>query len=92
MQQANMTLNIIRALRMNPKISACGLLETHFAYNIPPLELPGIKVMIHKKTQQQKSWALYGKKSWYIGPELEHYRCYRVYILETCSERISNTV
>ena len=56
-QKSDMTLNMLHAARMNPKILAYELLEGHFDYNIPPLASHGRKVIIHKKLQQKKSWA-----------------------------------
>ena len=34
----------------------------------------------------------HGSEGWYLGPALEHYRCYRVYTNKTRSERIVDTV
>ena len=31
-------------------------------------------------------------KGWYIGPSLNHYRCYRVYVNATRAERIIDTI
>jgi hypothetical protein len=33
-----------------------------------------------------------GQDGWYIGPALEHYRCYKAYINKTRSERIVETM
>eukprot|EP00957_Ditylum_brightwellii_P181821 13851588-Ditylum_brightwellii.AAC.1 len=37
---------------------------------------------------QQATWGLSGVKGWYIGPTLEHYQCYKVYIPSTMGECI----
>jgi hypothetical protein len=39
-----------------------------------------------------ETWAPHGQYGWYIGPALEHYRCYTVYITKTRGERILETV
>jgi hypothetical protein len=36
--------------------------------------------------------AQHGQDGWYIGPALEHYRCYTVYITKTRGDRIVETV
>ena len=91
-QQAGMELNMLCTERTNPKISAYELLEGQFGYNRSPLELPGSKVIIHGKPQQLKSWAPHGNQAWNIGPALEHYLCYMVYIPETHGECVSDKV
>ena len=34
----------------------------------------------------------HGKDGWYIGPDMEHYRCQKEYIPNTRAEQISDTV
>ena len=48
--------------------------------------------MIHEKNNIRKTWAPHGVEGWYLGPALEHYRCYRVYAAKTGGERVSDTV
>ena len=53
---------------------------------------PGTKTVAHLKPQQRASWAKHGVTGWYIGPSFKHYRCYRIFIPKTKSERIVDTV
>ena len=53
---------------------------------------PGTKALIHEKPSQRASWDPHAVEGWYLGPSLEHYRCVRVYIPSTFSERITDTV
>jgi hypothetical protein len=53
---------------------------------------PGTKVIIHEKPQQRKTWDPHGTDGWYLGPAMEHYRCYRVFTNKTKAERITDTV
>jgi hypothetical protein len=46
----------------------------------------------HDKPKDRASWAAHGEIGWYLGPALEHYRCHKVYITKTRSERASDTV
>lgn len=92
LEQAQITLNIMRPSRRNPKVSAHTMLEGSFDFNSTPLAPPGTKVLIHEKTDQRRTWDPHATEGWYIGPATEHYRCYRVFTNKTKGERISDTV
>jgi hypothetical protein len=47
---------------------------------------------VHETPSRRRTWALHGQDGWYIGPALEHYRCYTVYITKTKGNRIVETV
>jgi hypothetical protein len=49
-------------------------------------------MIAHEKPAQRASWATHGGDGWYLGPVLEHYRCYCVYITQTHGEQHSDTV
>jgi hypothetical protein len=53
---------------------------------------PGTRIIAHETPTRRKTWAPHGQDGWYIGPALEHYRCYTVYITKTRSSRIVETV
>jgi hypothetical protein len=53
---------------------------------------PGTRIISHETPGRRRSSAPHGQDGWYIGPALEHYRCYRVYITKTRSSRIVGTV
>ena len=40
----------------------------------------------------RESWTPRATNTWYIDPVLRHYRCYRVWMIETNAERISDTI
>lgn len=90
--QAQMTLNMLRTSRINPKLSAYEQLEGIFNFNRTPLAPPGTKVIIHEKPTQRQTWEPHGQDGWYIGPAMEHYRCYKVYVSATGAERIADTI
>ena len=58
--QSKMTLNLLRASRINPKLSAYAMLEGQHDYNKVPLALSGAKVIVHAKPSQRKLWDYYG--------------------------------
>jgi hypothetical protein len=53
---------------------------------------PGTRIIAHETPNRRRAWAPHGQDGWYIGPALEHYRCYTVYITKTRGERVVETV
>ena len=92
LQQAELTLNLLRPARNNPALSAYAVMNGDFNFTATPLAPPGTKVLVHEKPEVRPMWATHGSDGWYLGPALEHYRCYRVYVTSTRAERISDTV
>ena len=90
--QAELTLNLLRTSRVNPKLSAYAYLFGNFDFNRTPLAPPGTKVIIHKKSKERGSWDYHGVEGWYIGPSLQHYRCIKCYNPDTFSEVDTDTV
>ena len=91
-EQAVLTLNLLRTSRVNPKLSAWAYLFGMFDFNKCPLAPPGTKVVLHEKPSNRASWAYHGTDGWYIGPSLEHYRCVKIYVPETGAVRNADTV
>ena len=48
--------------------------------------------MVHQKLSNRLSWGMHAIDGWYIGPALESYHCYCVWIWETCMECICDTL
>jgi hypothetical protein len=90
--QAVITLNMLRASRINPKLSAATHLFGQYDFNRAPMTPPGTRIIAHETPGRRITWAPHGEDGWYIGPALEHYRCYIVYITETRSNRIVENV
>ena len=90
--QAELTLNLLRTSRVNPKLSAYAYLFGNFDFNKTPLAPPGTKVIIHRKAKVRGSWDYHGVEGWYVGPSLEHYRCLKCYNPDTYSEVDTDTV
>jgi hypothetical protein len=51
-----------------------------YDFNRAPLAPPGTRIIAHETPGRRRTWAPHGQDGWYIGPALEHYRCYTVYI------------
>ena len=90
--QAELTLNMLRGSRMNPKLSAWDQVCGVYDYNRTPIGPPGTRVLVHEKSNQRGTWAPHGDDAWYIGPAFEHYRCYKVWTWETRRERETDTI
>jgi hypothetical protein len=89
--QATIMINLLRNSRLNKKLSAYAQVFGPFNFDATPLAPPGKRIVTHEKPKERATWAARGVSGWYIGPALEHYRCYKVYITETGGERISDT-
>ena len=90
--QAELTLNLLRPSRLNPKLFAYAQLEGAFDFNCTPLAPPGTRVIVNEKPTQRRTWAPHGVDGWYIGPAMDHYQCYRVWIPSTHAERIADQI
>ena len=55
-----------------------------------PIAPLGIKVLAHVPVKDRTSWDNHGELGFYVGRALDHYRCYRVWILKTKKQRISD--
>ena len=90
--QAELTMNMLRGSRMNPKLSAWDQVGGVYDYNSTPIGPPGTRVLVHEKPNHRGTWAPHGEDAWYIGPSFEHYRCYKVWVWETRRERDTDTL
>jgi hypothetical protein len=82
----------LRTSRINPKLSAATHIYSQYYFNRAPMAPPGTRIIAHETPNRRRTWAPHGQDGWYIGPALEHYRCYTVYITNTSGERIVETV
>ena len=92
LEQAEITLLLLRSSRTNPKLSSYAYLNGNFDFNRTPLAPPGTKAVIHNRPSSRPSWGFHGEDAFYIGPALEHYRCVKCYVPKTRATRISDTV
>jgi hypothetical protein len=90
--QAVITLNMLRTSRINPKLSAATHIYGQYDFNRAPMAPPGTIIVAHETPNRRRTWAPHGQDGWYIGPALEHYRCYTVYVTNNRGERVVETV
>ena len=91
--QAELTLNLLHASHINPKLSAWAQVHGIFDYNRCPLAPPGCRVLVHEKPQNRTTWSPHALDRWYVGPALDSYRCYHIWMWDTrTTPRICDTV
>jgi hypothetical protein len=90
--QAEFTLNLLQGTCLNPKLSAWAQLYCTFDYNHTPIASPEIRVLVHKKYPDGTTWSPHASYGWYIGPALESYHCFPVWIWETQVACICDTI
>ena len=91
-EQGEITLNLLRSSRRQPSLSAYHSLFGAFDFNKTPLAVPGTKVLVHETPQQRNTWAQHGVPGFYVGPSMEHYRCFKCYLPSTNKTRDSPTI
>ena len=66
----------------------------HAAYdhNAHPMAPPGVKVLAFEDADTRETWAPHGRVGYYVGPAMQHYRCFRIYMAETKRIRIVDTL
>ena len=92
LEHAEITVNLLRACPTHPRMSAWEGLNGAYDYDAHPLAPPGTAVTVFETPEQRKSWDKHGVKGFYIGPSLNHYRCYRVWVTHTGSVRTADTL
>jgi hypothetical protein len=90
--QAELTLNLLRQLALNPRISVWEFFHGPFDFNKTPLRPVGCRVLIHTKPVTRCSWDFSAKEGFYIGLALDSYLCFKLVKSDTKSQVISETV
>jgi hypothetical protein len=52
----------------------------------------GCAAQLHESSEIRGTWADNSIDGWYLQTSLEQYQCYKIYLKQTKSERISDTV
>jgi hypothetical protein len=91
--QVELTINLLRPFGPDHSISAYqGIYKTKFNFSEHPIAC-GTLVVIPNNPIQRGSWDPHGETGLYVGPALDHYRCFRVFSsLRTKKIRISDTL
>ena len=92
MRHAENQLNILRKSRINPKISAFEQMYGPHDYDTHLFAILGCAVELHVTPKSRRTWEAHTKTGYYLGAAWDHYRCHRVWVKDTRSERIGQTV
>ena len=68
------------------------ILNGSYNFESNPIGPIGCKVIAHETPNKRKTWAPHAIYAYYLGPTFEHYRCHRIYIPSSKSERIVETI
>ena len=89
-EQAELTLNLMRMSPIHPSLSAWEALCGKFDILATPIAPLGMKVLVHDTPDKRGTWQVHGKLGYYIGRALFHYRCHTVYMEESRATRVSD--
>jgi len=93
MPQVEITVNLLRGYQLNPAISSYhGIFGTPYNFLNHPMAPCGTKVVVLEPSDKRASWAPHGLVGYYLGPEINSYRSYRVYIPTTNGIRTSDSL
>lgn len=73
-------------------VSAHTYLYRQHDYNSNPFAPLGCKVEAHAVPEVREIWAPHTASGYYIGNDIEHYRCHKVYVSDTRSTRVCSSV
>ena len=91
--QAEITLNHLRPSKYRPSISAYeGLHGKKFDFSAHPIAPGGVKVLVFEPPDVRGTFATHGLDGFYLGPALDHYRCFRCWVVRTQTTRITDTL
>ena len=91
-EQANITLNLLRIARSDPKILSYANLFKQFNFLARPMAPQRTKVVAYVKSSVRNTWELNGEIGWCVDPAIQYYRCALCYFLKTRSTRVCDTV
>jgi hypothetical protein len=91
--QIVLTLNLIHPFEYNDSISAYhGVHGKRFNFNHHPIAPLGCKVLTWDSPDNRGSWSDHGIEAIYIGPALDHFRAFNVWVPTNSASRVTNTV
>ena len=91
-EQVDISVNIVRVCRQNPRLSAWATCEGDFHFDSTPIAHPGTEMLTQNKPSNRRSWDNNTTKAWYIGPCLKHYRTLKGIVPATGAEQMSDIV
>jgi hypothetical protein len=91
--QMEMSLNTLHPYEYNPKLSAYeGIYGESFDFMTHPIAPAGSKVLTWDSPTNRGSWADHGTEGIYVGPALDHFRAFEIWVPQNSAMRVSSTV
>ena len=87
--QAELTLNLMRSSSFCPHTSAWHSLHGPYNFDHEPIAPPGMRIVCFEAPSQRSTWSPHGIDGFYVGPAMNHHRCFTVYIPSTHATRIT---
>ena len=86
-------INHLKPCSRIPSITAWeGMHNSKYDFQAHPISIYGMRAIVHEKPDDRKSWENHGVEGFYLGPAINHYRCWDFYIPKTQRVRFSDTV
>ena len=86
--QAFVALNLLLTSRTCPKIYAYAHLHGTYNFDTTPLAPLVVRALLYNDPNHCVSYGVHGDEAYYLGPTLEHYRCYKFFCLQGESESV----
>jgi hypothetical protein len=91
--QIELTLNLLHPYKYDPSMSAHhGLFRQRFDFARHPIAPLGSKVLTWNSPDNRGSWSGHGVPGIYLGPAMQHFRGFNIWVPQTSSARVSGTV
>ena len=85
-------LNTLHKSRLNPTVSAFEEMYGPHDYDTHPFAILGCAVELHVMPKNRKTWETHTKTGYYLGASWDHFWCHRIWVKDTKSERVGQTV
>ena len=92
LRHAEHQLNLLRKSRVDPSKSAFEILHGKHDYNAHPFAPLRSAVELHVMPSKRKTWEEHTKSGFYLGTAWEHYRCHVVWVRDTRTTSVGQTV
>jgi hypothetical protein len=91
--QIELTLNILHPFEYDPAVSAHhGVFLDRFDFVRHPIAPVGAKVLTWDSPETRGSWADHGVHGIYLGPAMNHFRGFHIWVPRTSAARVSGTI
>ena len=90
--QAERQLILLSMSNVNPKISSYDHVYGQHDYNAEPFVPIVMESLVHNKSNLRKTFSVHCRKGYVLGTSFKHYLAWNIWIINTRSTRVSETV